>query len=146
MEIIGISETGLIDKKIEFERSLGKKILLGVHICVHICTLGVGTAIFFLGYGIYTLSNFVLNKFNDERKFNQFINEKKEYVETLMKSYLNSIEKNIKKFKELSIENAKRLLGLLKASSIEVDDFWRKAKDEYIMIFDMYKKINPIKS
>ena len=135
---IGISETGLIDRSIKIEKSLGMKILMGIHYC----TLGIGSSIIALGYGLfYALPNFVINKFNDKRKFDQFINEGKEYVENLMISYSHSIAKNIKKFKNYSLENAKRLLGLLEASGIQTDQFWRQAKEEYLIIFNNYKEI-----
>ena len=135
---IGISETGLIDKKIIIEKSLGLKILTGIHYC----TLGIGTLVFGIGYGLfYALPNFMINKINKKRKFNQFIDERKEYIENLMSSYSNSIKRNIKKFQNYSLENAKRLLGLLKANSIETDLFWAQAKKEYLIIFNNYKEI-----
>ena len=138
MKNIGISETGLIDKNINIEKSLGYKIFLGFHYC----TLRIGTIVFGIGYGLLcALPNFVVNKFNDKRKFNQFINDKKIYVEKIMKSYSYSIKKNIKKFKNYSLENVKRLLGLLKTRSIQTDEFWKYANKEYLIIFSNYKEI-----
>ena len=137
MEGLGISETSLIDKNIEYKSSLGIKILLGIHIC----TFGLGTLALGIGLGLfYALPNFIINKMNDLRKFNQFLDEKKERVEYIMKSYSNSIKKAIKKQKALSLENAKRLLGLLEANNIETDDFWKEAKEEYIEIYNEFEK------
>ena len=138
MKNLGISETSLINKEIEFEKSLGVKILIGFHYC----TLGISTLAFGIGYGLlYALPNYIINKALDQRKFNQFIDETKEYVKKIMKSYSISIKKNIKKFKELTFENAKRLLGLLESNSIQTDDFWNEAKKQYQEIYNDYKKI-----
>ena len=138
MKNLGISETSLINKEIEFQKSLGVKILMGFHYC----TFGISTIVFGIGYGLfYALPNYIINKAMDQRKFNQFIDETTEYVENFMKSYSISIEKNIKKFKELTFENAKRLLGLLESNSIQTDDFWKEAKRQYQEIYNDYKKI-----
>ena len=106
------------------------------------CTLGLSGYLFCIGGGLfYYLPNFLINKFKKERKFNQFIDSNKEYVNNLMKSYSNSIKKNLEKFKKLSFENAKRLLGLLKSNSIEVDDYWKEAKKKYIKLYNDYKSL-----
>ena len=108
----------------------------------HYCTFGISTIVFGIGYDLfYALPNYIINKAMDQRKFNQFIDETTEYVENFMKSYSISIEKNIKKFKELTFENAKRLLGLLESNSIQTDDFWKEAKRQYQEIYNDYKKI-----
>ena len=49
MKNIGISETGLINKEITFQKSLANKILLGVHYC----TLGLGTLAIALTVGLF---------------------------------------------------------------------------------------------
>ena len=136
MESIGISETSLIEREIKHEKSLGLKIFLGFHYC----TLGISTIVFGITSGLlYYLPNYLINKAFDGRKYNQFIDEQKDYINRLMKSYSNSIKKNIEKFKKLSFENAKRLLGLLKSNSIETDEFWKEAKKQYIKIYNDYK-------
>ena len=69
--------------------------------------------------------------------------KKIEIVQLVYFLFSNSIKKAIKKYKALSLENAKRLLGLLEANNIETDDFWKEAKKEYIEIyneFENYKK------
>ena len=138
MKNIGISESSLINKDITYERSLGMKIFIGFHYC----TFGLSTLLFCIGGGLfYYLPNFLINKFKKERKFNQFIDSNKEYANNLMKSYSNSINKNIKKFKKLSVENAKRLLGLLESNNIETDDYWKQTKEQYLNIYDEYQKI-----
>jgi predicted Zn-dependent protease with MMP-like domain len=134
MESIGISETSLIEREVKFERSLGRKILLGFHLC----TLGIST----IGYGLlYALPNYLINKVLDNRRYDQFIDGQKDYINRLMKSYSKSIKKNIEKFKKLSLENARRLLGLLKSNNIETDDFWKEAKKQYIKIYSDYKSL-----
>jgi len=134
MESIGISETSLIERGIKYELSLRKKILMLV------LTNPILTITFGIGYGLlYALPNYLINKAFDGRKYNQFIDDQKDYINRLMKSYSNSIKKNIEKFKKLSFENAKRLLGLLKSNSIETDEFWKEAKKQYIKIYNDYK-------
>jgi hypothetical protein len=58
-----------------------------------------------------------------------------------MKSYSKSIKKNIENFKKLNLENARRLLGLLKPNCIETDEFWKDAKTQYIKIYNDYKSL-----
>ena len=138
MTNIGISETSLIDREIKYEETLGVKILMGFHYC----TFGLTTIAFGIGYGLlYALPNFLINKAFDDRKYKQFIDEEKEYLNKLMKSYSNSIKKNLEKFKKLSFENANRLLGLLESNSIETDEFWKEAKEQYIKIYNDYKSL-----
>ena len=83
----------------------------------------------------------MINKVLDNRRYDQFIDEQKDYINRLMKSYSKSIKKNIEKFKKLSLENARRLLGLLKSNNIETDDFWKDAKKQYIKIYSDYKSL-----
>ena len=135
---IGISEASILEREIKYEKSLGMKILLGFNYC----TLGISTVVFGIGYGLlYALPNYLINKVKEERKFNQYIDEQKEYLNNLMKSYSNSIKKNLEKFKKMSFENAKRLLGLLESNSIETNDYWKEAKEKYIIIYNDYKNL-----
>ena len=107
----------------------------------HYCTFGLATIAFGIGYGLlYALPNYLINKAFDYRKYKQFIDEEKEYLNKLMKSYSNSIKKNLEKFKKLSF-NAKRLLGLLESNNIETDEFWKEAKEQYIKIYNDYKSL-----
>ena len=141
MENLGISETSLLDREIIFKKSLGYKIFQGLHYC----TLGLSTIAIGIGVGLfYLLPNYLINKAFDKRKFNQFIDENKEWVENYMNSYSSSIKNNLKKFEKLSFENAKRLLGLLESNSIKTDDFWKEAKDLYLIIYNQYKKIKDL--
>ena len=41
----------------------------------------------------------------------------------------------------MNLENAKRLLGLLKSNCIETDEFWKEAKTQYIKIYNNYKSL-----
>ena len=138
METIGISETSLIEKGVKFEKSLGYKILLGINFC----TLGIAPIALGIGYGLlYALPNYLINKAFDNRRYNQFIDEQKDYINRLMKSYSKSIKKNIEKFKKLSLENARRLLGVLKSNNIETDEYWKEAKKQYNKIYNDYKSL-----
>ena len=141
MENLGLSETSIINREIASTTSLGYKIFIVVVLGLAIFSPSTGV-ILALGRGLfYLLPNYIINKIYTKRKFNNFIDEKKEYIEKLMNCYLISTDENIHKFKKLTIHNAKRLLGLLKANSIDIDEYWEKSKNEYIKIYDYYVKI-----
>ena len=138
MKQIGLTETGVIDHKLKRKDSFQEKFLLGLSFA----TFGIGTIVFGIGYGLfYALPNKIMNQINQKRKFNQFINDRKKYIEDYMNNISSSIEKSINKFKNISIENAKRLLGLVEANKFETDDFWKESKEKYLLIFNNYKKI-----
>ena len=138
MENIAIFETSLIERGIKYEKSLGVKILMGFHYC----TFGISTLAFRIGYGLFfALPNYLINKAFNERRYNQFIDDQKDYIKRLMKSYSKSIKKNIENIKKLNLENARRLLGLLKSNCIETDEFWKDAKIQYIKIYNDYKSL-----
>ena len=138
MKQIGLTETGVIDHKLKRKDSFQEKFLLGLSFA----TFGIGTIVFGIGYGLfYALPNKIMNQINQKRKFNQFINDRKKYIEEYMNNISSSIEKSINKFKNISIENAKRLLGLVEANKFETDDFWKESKEKYLLIFNNYKNI-----
>ena len=59
----------------------------------HYCTLEISTLAFGIGYGLFfALPNFLINKAFDERKYNLFIDDQKDYIKRLMKSYSKSIK------------------------------------------------------
>ena len=141
MENLGLSETGIINREMGSTSSLRYKIFIVGALCLA-CVSPLSFIMLALGKGLfYSFPNYIINKIYTKRKFNNFIDEKKEYIEKLMNCYLISTDENINKFKELTIHNAKRLLGLLKASSIDIDEYWEKAKKEYIKIYEYYEKI-----
>ena len=141
MKDLGLSETGLIYRETGSQTSLINKIFLVSQISLLIFS-PIAYGILRLGKGLfYSLPIYIYNKLKKERKFNKFMDEKQEYIQNLMNIYKNSSDENMKKFKEITIHNAKRLLGLLEASSIDIDEFWEKAKNEYIIIKDYYEKI-----
>ena len=93
-------------------------------------------------YGLFwVLPNYIINKFKYEKKFNEFIDELIEVNDWIFNCYSDSITKNINKFKHLTIENSKRLLGLKKAHSMGMDDLWREAKSIYEPILSKYKEL-----
>ena len=93
-------------------------------------------------YGLFwLLPNYIINKFKYEKKFKEFIDESIKNIKWTFNIYSDSIKENIKKFEHLTIENSKRLLGLKKANSIEMDDLWREAKNIYEPILLRYKNL-----
>ena len=138
MKNIGLFETSIINRKIEYKKSLGQKIFIGTHYL----TIGLSTLVIGLTYGLFwVLPNYIINKFKYEKKFNEFIDELIEVNERTFNGYSDSIKKNINKFKHLTIENSKRLLGLKKAHSMGMDDLWREAKGIYEPILSKYKEL-----
>ena len=138
MKNIGILETSIINRKIEYKKSLVQKIVIGTHYL----TLGLSSLVIGITYGLFwVLPNYIINKFKYEKKFNEFIDELIEVNELTFNSYSDSIKKNINKFKNLTIENSKRLLGLKKAYSMGMDDLWREAKSIYEPILSKYKEL-----
>ena len=134
LKSIGFSESkSSIDKNIER--------IYSTKIKVFFATLGIGA----LAYGLfYSLPTFIINKFKDKRKFISFLDDMKQDVERELQSISISIDKNFKSYKAINMKNARRLLGLLKAGNIKTDNYWKEAKEEYLKIFNDYKKIKNI--
>ena len=144
LEKIGISDN------INYENiqlSLGQKILIGV--MAFPCTLIALP--FALAYGIlYTLPSSliksVINLFKQkEKKFNDYLKTLKEEINVMMKSCLAYYTVEIIKYENCVNENIKRFLGLIEASYIQADDSYNEAKENYLMIYEDYKKIKNIK-
>ena len=144
MKGIGITETGIINKEIRYKKTLFDKIIIGIHYA----TFGIGTFVYEIARGLfYELPNWIINKFkDDQRKYNQFLDDEKDSIKRIMDSYLTSTKENIKKYKELTVKNAERFLGLSKAATIAADDFWKEAMNKYLEIYEEYKnmKLNAI--
>ena len=131
---IGFSESkNSIDKNID--RVFSTKIKF------FFATLGIGA----VAYGLfYSLPTFIINRFKDKRKFESFLDDMKQDIETEIVSMSISIDKNFNSYKRINIQNAKRLLGLMHAGNIKTDNFWKDAKEKYLIIFNDYKKIKNI--
>ena len=131
---IGFSESNnSIDKNIERTYSTKFKVFFA--------TLGIGA----VAYGLfYSLPTFIINKFKDKRKFESFLDDMKNEIETEIVSISNSIDKNFNSYKKINMRNAKRLLGLIEAGNIKTDNYWKEAKEEYLKIFNDYKNIKNI--
>ena len=143
MKGIGITETGIINKEIRNKITLFAKIFMGIHIA----TFGISTIVYTITRGLfYELPNWIINIFKDQRKYNQFLDDKKDRIKRIMDSYLTSTKENIKKYKELTVKNTERFLGLSKAATIAEDDFWKEAKNKYLEIYEEYTnmKLNAI--
>ena len=135
MKGIGITETGIINKEIRYKKTLFEKIMIGISFA----TFGVGAFVYAIGRGLfYELPNWIINIFKDQRKYNQFLDDKKDRIKRIMDSYLTSTKENIKKYKELTVKNTERFLGLSKAATIAEDDFWKEAKNKYLEIYEEY--------
>ena len=149
MQIVGIYDEEKPKNKMlknnnnkEEKLAIGSKILIGVSIGVLVI---IGSP-FITGYELfYTLPNYIINKFNDKRKFDIYISEKKKELENKMIFYEDLVNSKINSYKKLTLEKGKRLLGLLEANSIEVDEIWEDAKKEYLNIYNDYKNIKNLK-
>ena len=143
MKGIGITETGIINKKIRYKKTLFEKIMIGISFA----TFGIGAFVYAITRGLfYELPNWIINEIKDQRKYNQFLDDEKDRIKRIMDSYLTSTKENIKKYKELTVKNAERFLGLSKAATIAADDFWKEAMNKYLEIYEEYKnmKLNDI--
>ena len=134
LKSIGFSESkNYIDKNIEKVYSTKIKFFFA--------TLGIGA----VAYGLfYSLPTFIINKFKDKRKFESFLDDMKQDIENELESISLSIEKNFNSYKRINMKNARRLLGLIEAGNIKTDNYWKEAKEEYLKIFNDYKKIKNI--
>ena len=92
--------------------------------------------IFLLTFPLFSL--FKENSPSNEKIFGDYISKKLKEVEQNMYKYMEYINEKIEELSVLCISNANRLLGLRESNNIEVDDFWKNAKDVYIELFNQY--------
>ena len=120
-----------IDKNVVYSLSTKDKLLVSLSFC----TFGVGAVI----YGLfYKLPNLIINSVSEERKFQQFLEEIEEKIKIEFKNIKVSIENNIKSYKNIVTKNITRLDGIIKVHNIENDEYWKNAKEKYLIIYNNY--------
>ena len=123
-----------LNKKVAISFSTKEKVLVSISCC----TLGVGAVV----YGLfYKLPNFIINSMSEERKFQKFLEEIEGKIKNEFKTIKDSIEDNIKSYKNIVTTNINRLDGIIKASNIKKDEYWKNAKEQYQIIYNNYKII-----
>ncbi len=124
-----------INKNVVMTLSTKDKFLVSISFC----TLGVG-AVF---YGLfYKLPNLIINAVSEERKFQQFIEGIEEKIVNEFQNIRDSIDNNIKSYKNIVIKQIKRLEGIIKAKNIKNDEYWKNAKEKYLIIYNNYKALD----
>jgi len=125
------SEMISIDKNVVYSLSTKDKLLVSLSFC----TFGVGAVV----YGLfYKLPNLIINSVSEERKFQQFLEEIEEKIKIEFKNIKVSIENNIKSYKNIVTKNITRLDGIIKVHNIENDEYWKNAKEKYLIIYNNY--------
>ena len=124
-----------INKNVAYSISTKEKILLSISYC----TLGVGAIVYGLFYKLPTL---IINTVSEERKFQQFLNNVEENIINQFQDMSESIENNIKSYKNIITKKLKRLYGIINAGNIKNDEEWAKAKEKYQIIYRKYKSLN----
>ena len=120
-----------IDKNVVYSLSTKDKLLVSLSFC----TFGVGAVV----YGLfYKLHNLIINSVSEERKFQQFLEEIEEKIKIEFKNIKVSIENNIKSYKNIVTKNITRLDGIIKVHNIENDEYWKNAKEKYLIIYNNY--------
>jgi len=129
------SEMISIDKDIPISLTAKQKLFASISFC----TLGVGALV----YGLfYRIPNMIINAVSDERKFQQFLEEIEENIIDEFKIIKDSIENNIKSYKNMVTKEIKRIYGVIQAGNINNDEYWKDAKEKYQIIYKNYKLIN----
>ena len=124
-----------IDKDIPISLTAKQKLFASISFC----TLGVGALV----YGLfYRIPNMIINAVSDERKFQQFLEEIEENIIDEFKIIKDSIENNIKSYKNMVTKEIKRIYGVIQAGNINNDEYWKDAKEKYQIIYKNYKLIN----
>jgi len=135
------TEMILINKNIDSFINLSTKEKLIVSISF--CTFGVGAVV----YGLfYALPNMIINAISEERKFQQFLEEVEENIITEFQNIKDSIENNIKSYKNIVSKNIIRFYGVIQAGTIENDENWKDAKEKYQIIYSKYKSLKSNKN
>ena len=133
------SEMISISKDIANPFSTKEKLFVGISFC----TLGVGVVI----YGLfYKLPNLIINAISEERKFQQFLEEIEEKIVKEFQNIKDSIDNNIKSFKKIVTKNIKSLDGVIKVRNIKNDEYWKNAKEKYLIIYNKFKTLEKSKN
>ena len=130
-------------KNVVKELSIGKKILIGA-IAVPTAIIGISLCIV-LGITL-GLPSFFINKIRnafkeEEIKFKEYLKQVKDDMNNLINNFLFNYNNKIFDLQEITIENIRRMQGLIQASFIETDDYWNESKEKYLKIFKHYEKI-----
>jgi hypothetical protein len=101
-------------------------------------TLGIGL----VAYGLfYKLPNLIINSALEERKFQQFLEEIEEDIRNEFLNIKNSIEYNIKSYKNIVTKSIKRFYEVIRADKNKNDENWKNAKKKYQIIYSKFKSI-----
>ena len=112
-------------------------------VSISFCTFGVGAVV----YGLfYALPNMIINAISEERKFQQFLEEIEENIIVEFQNIKDSIENNIKSYKNIVTKNIIRFYGVIQAGNIENDEYWKDAKEKYQIIYSNYKSLKSNKN
>lgn len=90
---------------------------------------------------VQTFPSYIINKINKEKAFHKLLNNKLNEAEEKIKKYMKYIDKKIEEYRQLSINNANRLFDLREANNIEIDEFWREAKEVYVELLNQYNNM-----
>ena len=83
----------------------------------------------------------IVNLFKkNEKKFNDYLKDLKEEINNETKYCLFTCNDKMKKYENLINYDISKFLGLIEASSIQADDSYNEAKENYLEIYEDYKK------
>ena len=104
--------------------------------------------------GVFVLKPFVffINVFNtiknlfkkNEKIFNDYLKDLKEEINNTMKYYFSKYNNKMKEYESLTNDFIIKIIKLIAASNIQADDNYNEAKENYLKIYDDYKKMNII--
>ena len=133
------SEMISINKEVANSLSTKEKLLVSISFC----TLGVGAVV----YGLfYKLPNLIINAVSEERKFQQFLEEIEEKIVKEFQNIKDSIDNNIKSYKKIVTKNIMTLDGVIKVGNIQNDEYWKNAKEKYLIIYNNFKTLEKSKN
>ena len=133
------SEMISINKEVANSLSTKEKLLVSISFC----TLGVGAVV----YGLFfKLPNLIINAVSEERKFLQFLEEIEEKIIKEFQNIKDSIDNNIKSYKNIVTKNIMTLDGVIKVGNIQNDEYWKNAKEKYLIIYNNFKTLEKSKN
>ena len=133
------SEMISINKEVANSFSTKEKLFVSISFC----TLGVGAVV----YGLfYKLPNLIINAVSEERKFQQFLEEIEEKIVNEFQNIKDSIDNNIKSYKSIVTKNIMTLDGVIKVGNIQNDEYWKNAKENYLVIYNNFKTLEKSKN
>ena len=93
-------------------------------------------------YIIYKAIKYLIKKF--ENNYIDYLNNLKEEINNEMEYYFSYYNDKMQKYECLINDDINKFLGLIKRSNIQEDDNYNEAKENYLKIFEDYKKMNII--